>query len=303
MTQRKEHLDSTVIALLLACFAFWGLQQVLVKATLQEVPPIFQAWIRFAGATVLLLIWCRFRGVALWERDGSMTAGLLAGSLFAIEFVCLFVGLQYSGASRVTLFLYTSPLWVAVLLPWFVRSERLAPWQWLGLLLAFMAVAFTLREGFMAPSIPGQWRGDLLGLLAGMFWGLTTVVIRSSALSRISAEKLLVYQVGISTLLLPFVSLGAGEHWSLQISAFSGVSLALQVTVGAFATYLVWMWILGRYPATKVSVFTFLTPVFSLAFSAIWLGEPITAGLVGALALVGLGIVLVNRKPAPRGTP
>lgn len=298
MKQRKEHLDLYAVAVLLACFAFWGLQQVLVKATLTEVPPLLQASVRFAGATVLLMLWCRLRGVRLWERDGTLAMGLLAAALFAIEFVCLFVGLQYSSASRVTVFLYTSPLWVAVLVPLAVPSEKLSRIQWLGLACAFLAVAFTLREGFLAPEVAGQWRGDVLGLLGGMFWGLTTMVIRASGLSRIRAEKLLFYQVAFSGVALPLASLFAGETWPVQLSTFAWTSLTLQVVLGAFLTYLVWMWVLGHYPATKVSAFTFLTPVFSVIFGTLWLGESITPALLGALALIGVGIALVNHRPA-----
>ena len=182
MTARKDHLDATAITLLLASCLFWGLQQVLVKATLAEVPPVFQAAIRFAGATLILWLWCRWRGIALFARDGTLKAGLLAGLLFAGEFACLYLGLQNTTASRLTVFLYTSPFWVAALLPLIVRTERLRPMQWAGLACAFAAVAFALREGFIAGG--GEtWRGDLLGLAAGALWGLTTVVIRSSALA------------------------------------------------------------------------------------------------------------------------
>src|SRR5512137_267753 len=108
MTPRKDHLDATATSLLLACCLFWGFQQVLVKATLAEVPPVFQAAVRFAGATLLLWVWCRWRGVALFTRDGSLGAGLLAGILFAGEFACIYLGLQHTSASRLTVFLYTS---------------------------------------------------------------------------------------------------------------------------------------------------------------------------------------------------
>ncbi|MFZ3127984.1 MAG: DMT family transporter [Rhodoferax sp.] len=295
MSPRKTHLDPLAVGLLLACFVFWGFQQVLVKATLAEVAPVFQSALRLAGATVLLVLWCRWRGIPLFTRDGTLGAGLLAGTLFALEFVCLFIGLQYGSASRLTLFLYTSPLWVAVLVPWVAKSEHLSRVQWFGLALAFGAVVLTLREGLTVAGQPLQWLGDVLGLAAGMFWGLTTVVIRSSSLSRISAEKLLFYQVGLSAAVLPLISWGLGERWHADFSAFAATSLVLQIAVGAFASYLVWMWMLGRYPATKVSVFAFLTPVFALVFAALWLGESVTPTLLAALALVGAGITLVNR--------
>jgi drug/metabolite transporter (DMT)-like permease len=298
MSARKEHLDGLAVSLLLGCCLFWGFQQVLVKATIPELPPVFQAALRFAGATLLLWGWCVWRGVPLFARDRSLLPGLLAGGLFALEFASLYIGLQFSAASRLTVFLYTAPFWVAVLLPLFVKSEKLRPLQWAGLALAFVAVVFALGEGGSAANAVNQWRGDLLALAAGMFWGLTTVVIRSTRLSQVSPEKLLFYQVTVSAVMLPVLSLGIGEHWVWQFSAFAISSLVVQTVVGAFASYLAWMWMLGRYPATKISAFVFLTPVFALLFGALWLHEPITVQLIAALSMVTGGIVLVNRKPA-----
>ncbi len=297
MKLRKTELDALAIGLLLACCLLWGFQQVLIKATLAELPPLFQASLRVLGATALLGLWCAWRRIPLFKADGSLTAGLLAGALFAAEFTCIYIGMQYTSASRLTVFLYTSPFWVALLVPLWVGAERLRGRQWLGLLAAFAAVLFALREGFLAEH-GATLRGDLLGVLAGLFWGLTTVVIRITRLTQISAEKLLFYQLAASAVLMPLLSLGLGEVWHWQFSAFAIGSLLVQAVLVAFVSYLVWMWMLGRYPATQVSVFVFFTPLFALLFGALWLGEPVTPGLLLALAMVALGIVLVNRPSA-----
>ncbi len=300
MNARKTHLDTLAVSLLLACCLFWGLQQVLIKVTIAEIPPMFQASLRLMGATVLLLLWCLWRGVPLFRRDGSLGAGLLAGALFGAEFACIYLGLQYTTASRLTVFLYTSPFWVAVLVPLWVRSEKLRGLQWVGLLAAFVAVVFALREGFSGGQASTA-RGDIMGLVAGMMWGLTTVVIRASGLTRIAPEKLLFYQLAVSALAFPALSLALGEVWTWHFSPFAISSLVLQTAVGAFASYLAWMWMLGRYPATQISVFVFFTPLFALLFGALWLKESVTPGLLVALATVAVGIVLVNRKPAVDG--
>ena len=148
-----------------------------------------------------------------------------------------------------------------------------------------------------APAGAGTSAGILAGLAAGALWGLTTVTIRATALARVSAEKMLYYQVAVSTITLPVLSLALGEAWDFGFSGFAIGSLTVQTVVGAFASYLAWMWMLGRYPATKISVFVFLTPIFALIFGALWLKEPVTPSLLAALALVAAGIVLVNRKP------
>ncbi len=290
---RKDHLDTLAVSMLLVCCMFWGFQQVLVKATVAELPPVFQSAVRGVGATLLLWLWCQWRGVRLFARDGSLWAGLLVGCLFAAEFAFIYIGLQHTSASRLTVFLYTSPFWVAALVPLFIRTERLRPVQWLGMACAFAAVVFALREGFGG----GGATGDLMGLAAGALWGLTTVAIRAANLTRLAAEKLLFYQLAVSTVVLVLLSYLMGEPWGGDWSHFAIGSVALQTVVGAFASYLAWMWMLGHYPATKISAFVFLTPLFALLFGMLWLGEAVTLTLALSLALVAVGIVLVNRKP------
>ena len=293
--QRKDHLDTLAIGLLVACCMFWGLQQVLVKAIMNEVAPLFQASLRCIGACVLLMVWCRVRGVRLFERDGSLWAGLLAGGLFAAEFACIYLGLRHTAASRLTVFLYTSPFWVAALVPLFVKSERLRPLQWLGMACAFVAVAFAMREG-LSQATGSSATGDLLGLAAGALWGLTTVSIRATNLTRISPEKLLFYQIATTAIAVPWISFALGETWSFDWSPMAWGSMLAQTVIGAFASYLAWMWMLGRYPATKISVFVFLTPLFALLFGTLGLGEAATPTLLAALGLVAVGIVLVNKR-------
>ncbi|WP_048437999.1 DMT family transporter [Caenimonas sp. SL110] len=296
MRQRKEHLDSLAVSLLLVSCIFWGYQQILIKSTVGEVPPLWQASIRFVGATALLMLWCSIRGVKLFERDGTLKAGLLAGLLFAGEFTCIYLGLRDTTASRLTVFLYTSPFVVALALPRLVPSEKLRPIQWAGLAIAFIAVAIAFSEGFSGTTTARQLRGDALALAGGVLWGMTTLVIRSSKMGTVSAEKTLFYQVAVTAAVAPFVSLALGETWSFNYSTQAWTSIGLQTAIGAFASYLAWMWLLRHYPATKMSSFTFLTPVFALVFGVVLLNEPLTLQLVLALCGVAIGIVLVNRR-------
>jgi len=297
MIQRKTHLDGLAIGLLIACCAFWGLQQILIKTTVAEVPPMWQATIRMVGATALLWLWCVWRRVPLFERDGTLWPGLLAGMLFSGEFAGIYLGLQHTSASRLTVFLYTAPFWVSLLLPRWVPAERLRGFQWLGLFIAFSGVVLAFSEGFGHMS-SSQLVGDGMALAAGMLWGLTTLTLRTTRLATASAEKTLFYQVAVTAAVCPVVSLALGEHWSFSYSSWAWTSIGLQTVIGAFASYLTWMWLLRHYPATQMSSFTFLTPLFALVFGVALLKEPLTAQLMVALVGVALGIVLVNRRPA-----
>ena len=75
MTERKHHLDALAISLLLACCLFWCFQQILIKATVAEVPPLWQVSLRFLGATVLLWLWCGARGVKRVAHDARRVQG------------------------------------------------------------------------------------------------------------------------------------------------------------------------------------------------------------------------------------
>ncbi|MBS0344253.1 MAG: DMT family transporter [Proteobacteria bacterium] len=295
MIARKDHLDTLAITILVFCCAFWGLQQILIKTTVGEVPPLWQASIRMAGAVVLLWGWCAVRGVKLFERDGTLPGGLLAGALFAAEFTCIYIGLQHTSASRLTVFLYTSPFVVSLLLPRWVPKERLHGIQWFGLAMAFGGVVVAFSES-LGHSSGDMLMGDALALLAGVLWGLTTLAIRTTRLATASAEKTLFYQIAVTAAISPFLSLLLGENWSFSYSGYAWFSVALQTVIGAFASYLAWMWMLRHYPATRISSFTFLTPLFALIFGVALLKEPLTLQLVLALAGVGLGILLVNRR-------
>lgn len=297
MSDRKSHLDTLAVAAVVACCFLWGLNQVAAKVALSEVAPLWQATIRSFGGALLVWGWSRYRGIALFERDGSLPGGLLAGALFGAEFLCIFIGLQFTTASRMVVFIYISPFVVALGMPFIARAEQLSRWQMAGLLLAFAGVAWAFAEGFTMPAAgEHQLLGDALGVLAGVLWGATTLAIRGSKLGSANAEKTLLYQLAVSGLLLFVAALVAGSPLPVRLSTLVWASLFFQVAIVTFASYLVWFWLVRSYPATKLSSFTLLTPVFGLLMGALLLGEPITLRLVLALAAVALGIVLVNRQ-------
>lgn len=294
---RADRLDGHAVVALVLCCALWGLNQVAIKAALPEVPSLVQLSIRSIGALALLLAWMRWRGERLDLRDGTLAPGLLAGALFALEFGCIFVGLQHTTAARSTVFINTSPFVVALLLAWLLPAERLRPLQAGGLVLAFGGVAYAFAEP--APqSGAWPWLGDALVLLAALLWGLTTVVIRLSALRQAPAEKTLAYQLIVSAVLSPLAAWAIASPWPTTWSALALASLIYQAVIVTFASYLLWFWLLTRYPATKVQAFVFLTPVFGTVFAAVLLAEPIGHELLVGLAAVAVGLRLLNRRPA-----
>ncbi|WP_077036738.1 DMT family transporter [Pelomonas sp. KK5] len=296
MTERKARLGRGAIAGVLLCCLLWGLNQVAAKAALSEIGPLWEAGLRSLGAALLVWLWALARGIPLFERDGSLKGGLLAGTLFALEFACIFVGLQYTTASRMVVFIYLSPFVVALGMPFIAASERLNLRQVGGLVLAFGAVAWAFAEGFGKDSGSGlQWFGDLLGLLSAVLWGGTTLAIRGSRLASASAEKTLLYQLAISGVGLTLAAICMGEPaplaWSWRLAGLLG----FQTVIVSFASYLLWFWMIRHYMATRLASFTLATPLFGLLAGAFLLGEPITVRLVVALVALAAGVVLVNK--------
>ena len=297
MTPRKPRLDLLAVSLLVACCFLWGLNQVAAKALLPELPALWQAAARSIGGALLVWAWAWSRNIPLFERDGTGRAGFAAGLLFAGEFACIFLGLQFTTASRMVVFLYLAPFVVALGMPFIARAERLAPLQLAGLAMAFAGVAWAFAEGFsQAGAGPYQWLGDALGVLAAVLWGATTLAIRGTRLSSASAEKTLLYQLTVSGVLLALVALLMGAPLPSRLSALGWSSLGFQVVVVTFMSYLVWFWLVRSYAATRLAAFTMLTPIFGLLMGAVLLHEPITTRLLLALAGVAAGIYLVNRK-------
>lgn len=293
---RRHHLDTLAITLMVGCCAAWALQQILIKAAVTEFAPLWQASLRFGGSTLLLLAWCLICRIRLLERDSSLLPGVITGTLFCLEFVCIYFGMRDTSAARVTLFLYSAPFVLALLLPRFIPEERVRPIQWVGLLLAFSALALAFGDALFKPAGERQLIGDLLALGSGIFWALTTLTIRITVLAKIRTEKMLLYQIGTTALLMPVLSLLIGESWTAPESGIAWISLGYQMLIGSFITLLMWMWMVQRYPATGLSAFSFLTPLLTMAFSVLWLDEALTITLVIALAGVSAGIVLVNRR-------
>ena len=288
----RTHLDRLAIVLLVALSATWGIGQVAIKVGLDGISPIAQAALRSAGAAILLSAWMLARGQTLFPRDGHTPTGVIVGLLFALEFLLLFVGMQYTSASRAVVFLYTSPFVVAIGNHFFVAGDPLDARKMLGLVAAFAGIVFAFSE----PGSLASLRGDVLVLLAALFWGATTVTIKATGLATISPERVLLYQLAVSALLLGAASIAVGEPGVFRWSPVVVTSLLYQAVIVAFASYLIWFWIIREYRASQASAYVFLTPFFGVAAGYLLLGDPLTARFAAALLLVAGGIFLVTHS-------
>ncbi len=296
---RQDAIDAFATVIMLGLTLTWGVNQVAIKLANVGFNPMLSMFLRSAVATLLVFLWCRYRGIHLFERDGTLRPGILAGLLFGFEFILVFLGLDYTSAARGALMLNTMPFWV-LLGGHFFLGEKMSALKFGGLLLAFAGVVLVFSDSLSLPG-PDALFGDVLCLVAGIAWAATIVVIKQSSLSNAGAEKTLLYQLSVSAIVtVPFIPFGG--PLLREVSALATSALVFQAVFVVSFTYLVWFWLMRRYPASGLSSFAFLTPVFGVLSGGLLLGEPLTIKILLALCLIAIGLTVVNR-PRRRVVP
>ncbi len=294
-------LDATAVALMVMLCLSWGFNQISVKLALPDIPPLMQAAIRSAGGLVIILLVAWFRGVPLFRRDGTLKAGLLAGIFFGVEFILIYRGLVYTTASRAVVFLYIAPFIVALGSKRFL-GEALSGLQWGGLALSFAGVALAI--GVPQPSVDAKViLGDVLVMGGGILWAVTTLVVKATPLLHAPAEKTLAYQVAVS---IPILALGAavsGESITHMPGPLAWGLMIYQTVWIVGTTFLIWVALVKTYSASKLSSFTFMTPLFGVIGGYFVMHDTLTLAFAGAALLVMAGLYLVNRPGEPAGNP
>ena len=274
------------------CF-LWGMGQVSIKVANRGVSPIFQAALRSVVATLLVALWARVRALPLLHRDRTFLHGLVIGLLFGTEFVFIYFGLSYTTASHAVLFLYTAPFFVALGAHWLLPNEPLTGRKLAGLILAFAGVIATLWDSLGRPTRL-QIAGDLMSMTGGLLWAATSLYLKRVVRSSMTPSQMLFYQLGVSAVQLSAMAVLLEPQWIRDIGPLVIASLAYQGIIVAFASYLVWFWLIQVYPVSNLSALTFFTPIFGVLLGSLLLHEPLTAKLLSGAGLVTGGMILVN---------
>ncbi len=281
-----------IALMLMLCFT-WGFNQIAVKLVLPDIPPMLQATIRSAGALPVLMLIGYLRGVKFFERDGTLWAGLLAGLMFGVEFVLIYQGLRFTSASRAVVFLYTAPFFVA-LGSYQVLGERLGAAQWGGLALSFLGVALAI--GVPQADVDAKvLLGDLMIVGGGALWAATTLVAKGSKLRFAPPEKALGYQVALSIPILGLAAWLSGETIAHVPSPLALSLMVFQAVWVVGTTFTLWFALVKAYSASKLSAFTFITPLFGVVASYFIMHDRLTLAFGAAALLVIAGLFLVNR--------
>jgi len=290
----KNHIDGTGAVLLVTFSALLGLNQVCIKLVNAGLSPAFQAGLRSVCAFIVVFIFATLMRRRLSLTDGSLVPGVITGALFGVEFLLLFHALDFISVARASILFYTMPFWVTVAAHFLIPGERITQLKTLGLVLAMMGILLTLNQhSSVVENSAYGFLGDLFCLLAAAAWAAIAIIIRTTKLRVACPEMQLLYQLAVSAPILMIAASIGGEY--LREPTFTiWLVFAFQVLVVVSAGFLTWFWVLSIYPVANMAVFSFLAPVFGVFFGWLILREQITITLVAALALIALGIALVN---------
>ncbi len=290
----KSHIDLPGFAAIFLLTLLWGFNYPAVKVSNVGFSPVFNALIRSSAASVLGIIYCLYIRQPLFHRDIRFFHGFIVGMLFGLEFVCIYIGLLYTNASRAAILVNFSPFVVAVGAYFFLK-ERLGFTKVAGLILAFVG-AYLVFEGKPRTWNMSMLKGDILEISAAFLWGATTIYIKKYLAENVHPINTFLYQLVFSVPILFVCSFILEPKWILDINGAAIAALAYASVVVAFASYLTWFKLIHTYPVSQLAVFTFLTPVFGVAFGVIFLKEQLTSGLIFGLFFVSAGIYLTNYR-------
>jgi len=295
---RKDRIDALGAVALVGFSAAMGLNQALIKLVNEGMAPIFQAGMRSAVALPVVMLFAFLMARRLSLKDGSFWPGIFTGLLFSAEFMLLFKSVEYSSVARISILFYTMPMWVALGAHFLIPGERLTRWRVLGLLLAVAGVVLALSDQEIAAR-DDAWIGDVMALIASIFWAAIALTARTTKMSKASPEMQLIYQLAVSAPVMIGIAIWAGDTYRDMTYELFGIFLFQSLIVVAVG-FLTWFWVLSIYPASNMASFGFLAPVFGVLAGWLILGEDVSILIIGALALVAMGIVLVNRKSTPK---
>jgi drug/metabolite transporter (DMT)-like permease len=291
--ENKEHLDLKAILVMLILTLLWGVNYSAIKYSNEGISPVFASTLRSLIASFCGVIYCLRKGEKLFHTDIRLLHGLVVGLLFGLEFACIYFGMLYTDSTRSVIFVYLSPVVVAVGAHFFLKGDRLTLLKTLGLMTAFVGILFVFY-GKPKTAKANMLIGDLLEIAAGVIWGATTLYIKRFMVGKVQPIHTFLYQLFFSIPILFVVSLILEPNWIYRIDPSIVTSIFYQSVIVAFISYFVWFKLIHQYSVSRLSAFTFFTPIFGVLSGILFLGEEFTFPLMVGLPMVSAGIFLVN---------
>lgn len=300
-------IGSAAASLCILLAALWGGAPVAISYSVDTLPPVAVAGLRFVLATLFMLFWCRAEGTDLSLRPGQLTPSLVLGLLLFAQIALFTYGVRESNSSHATLFINTFIFWVAAIEHFVTRTARLSLARWLGLLLAGAGVVLILgtTEPPAASDMTDGPKRDVPTLFGDAFLLASAVLLAAkliytkAATRRVEPGKLIFWHDLIGVGLFAIYSAVFETTTWRQFTVPAVLGLLYQGLVVAGFCFAVQAHLLKRHSASQIAVFSFLTPLFGIAISVLFRGDPLSPWLLVSGGCVAAGILIVTR-PLPK---
>jgi len=277
------------------CFV-WGSTWLAIKVGLGSLPPITFAGIRFVIASGLLASYAIARRTE-FPRDANSWRVMLFLSLsqIAVPYALAFWGEQYMTAGLTSLLFATLPFFVVVFAHFMIPGERVTARKVLAMSLCFIGVAVIFSRELMF-TINSFWGGIAVIASAGIA-GCANVVGKKYSQS-INSTANVVVQMGVGAILLVTAGLLLEHGAPLNFDYISVFAILYLAVLGSTFAFVALYWLFARMEVTRISLFTFVTPIVAVLLGWLILGESVDVNVAIGGSLILVGVVLLSRAPA-----
>jgi drug/metabolite transporter (DMT)-like permease len=278
----------------------WSSSYVLIKWGLADMPPLFFATVRYALAFSILLaidLMTTHRGSgrgsgALGRREGILLVVAGLGG-YTVAQGLQFVGLYYLPAVTTSFLLNFNPFFVLLLGVGLLGEGATLP-QFGGLALALVgAWAFFSQQA----ALGGQTLGVLIVVVSGLGWAFYTVVVRMLQKSgSVGSLRLTTTTMGVGVIGMVVLTAITGQY--AQLTSNGILIIVFLATANTALAFFLWNWSLKAIPAYELTVLQDLMLAEIAIFAFVFLQEAITPLMIGGMALVLVGVLIVQMKAA-----
>lgn len=291
--QGQRPLTAGLYLWLFAVIVMWASNAVVVKIALRDLPPFWAAFLRFGAALPFLAAWIWFQGDGFRLRGRQLGQVFLLALLFVSQIYLFNLGSRYTTGGRVSLIIFSYPLIVPLVAPFFIKEERLSGRVLTGCLVAFsgLVAAFWYALIHQAGS---TLKGDLIEMASCVVLSLNIVYNKRLA-QQMDKWKVLFWEFHFSVILFLVGALLFEQFDYRSVGVDAWVAMAYQCLAISVICFMSWQYLLAHHNASKLSVFFFAAPLLGMAMGVVLLGEAPEPGLLVGSLLVGVGIYIVNR--------
>ena len=304
--KKKAVSTASIVLAFASVYFFWGSTYTAIRIGAAEMPAFLLAGTRFTIAGVILLGWCRWRGLRLfWPAPTMLRLGLIGLLLLGGGNVGLVFAEKTVPSGLASLVLAVVPLYVALIEMFLPGGEPLPARGWLGMALGFVGLGVLVW-----PSLRTGLAGDRALLLAlgvllagGFSWTVGSILSRRSKLP-VNSFVAAAWQMIAAGVFCTLLGSGLGQWPQFHLDSAAVGSLAWLITGGSLLGYTGFIYLLEHVPVAKVASYAYVNPVVAVLLGILILHErPVAAEFAGMAGVIVAVFLLTTAQVKAKGKP